>query len=874
MLFGNREPRSLVARRRGGFRPKGDWLERRELLAIDVGAAAPPTLPAMATTPYGVVMAGGNASGGAGFVVTDVGDMNGDGYDDFAISSPGVTSSAGQIGLATGSANSTVYLVFGSRTTTSPVISDWLANNSTQRVGDLLQLGNSPASQQNPITGASGYPFAGIKIITSQTSGSQLGASISSAGIINGVRAMLIGAPGAKDANGNNSGTGRAYLIFGGSALNSVPNNTLDLDSTNQNSGVTFTTFVNNSIGSGAGRAVAGIGDVITDGLNDIAIGAPFTTANGLGDSGAVYVVSGTALTAGGTINLSTVGQSGGTAGVIFTGTAAGDEFGYSLSAAGNVDGALTTANQPIDDFLIGSPQPNTGAGKAYLVYGAINLPAQAALVGGVRQILASRIGSTNSDTVSGLTVNGTTPGDLTGWAVAQAGDFNLDGLSDIIIGSPGYSNSRGRADIFYGAPLGAAPLIGTITLNNVPTQFLNATMVGQTAGDLAGYAVAGLARIVANQGNPIAIGAPGFNNNNGTVYILPGNPDLEGVHNLGAAETDPTVAATQFTITTPGVPTTAFFGASISSKFISAGQSHTVDSDLIGDFAVGAPGYAATSSRGLNGGAFIFQGAGVPLRTPVSTVITTTIGVGAATGPFVVNPSTPTTLDIYVYSNSAITPAFNPVTQIDPTTVVVNGVPYNNATIKQDPVDENKDGIPDAIITISPRSNLGLTTNVTSLTITGRTLAASANPNRRWTGTASITVSSSGGNTGGSTGGALLTPIGTVVPTQFIPPFGPDVYVPPISALSAYSSYKAIPLRVALQQYQPQPGFGQRMQQFYHPTSKFHQFGYFRQAHGGHGNIQLGYAVFTRSKYKPGQHTTFTHKVPVVPSTRQTQRL
>ena len=71
--------------------------------------------------------------------------------------------------------------------------------------------------------------------------------------------------------------------------------------------------------------------------------------------------------------------------------------------------------------------------------------------------------------------------------------------------------------------------------------------------------------------------------------------------------------------------------------------------------------------------------------------------------------------LQIFVFSNAAITPPFAPVTEINPATVVVNGVAFPNATLAQDPVDENKDGIPDAIITITPRSALGLTTSTTS---------------------------------------------------------------------------------------------------------------------------------------------------------------
>src|SRR3954454_15252610 len=74
MLFGKRESRSLVARRRGTFRPKPDWLEERTLLPIHLGGGAPPVnpnandpQPAIATTPFGVDFAGGISGLGAGF---------------------------------------------------------------------------------------------------------------------------------------------------------------------------------------------------------------------------------------------------------------------------------------------------------------------------------------------------------------------------------------------------------------------------------------------------------------------------------------------------------------------------------------------------------------------------------------------------------------------------------------------------------------------------------------------------------------------------------------------------------------------------------------------------------------------------------------
>ncbi len=58
MRFTNREIRSSAARRRGAHRPTFQSLEDLCLMAIDLGAAAPPNLPNIATNPFGVELAG------------------------------------------------------------------------------------------------------------------------------------------------------------------------------------------------------------------------------------------------------------------------------------------------------------------------------------------------------------------------------------------------------------------------------------------------------------------------------------------------------------------------------------------------------------------------------------------------------------------------------------------------------------------------------------------------------------------------------------------------------------------------------------------------------------------------------------------------
>ena len=164
--------------------------------------------------------------------------------------------------------------------------------------------------------------------------------------------------------------------------------------------------------------------------------------------------------------------------------------------------------------------------------------------------------------------------------------------------------------------------------------------------------------------------------------------------------------------------------------------------------------------------------------------MITTQIGVGEPfSAPFAVNATAPPALQIYVFSNNTITPNFVPLRDIDPTTVVVNGTPYPNATIAADPVDENRRP-PGRDITITPRSKLNLTANTTTFTIRGRTLPGSPNANMTWTGSTTIVVSSS--NSSGTAINSAPTVFGTFTQIGYIPPnfynpdYGPNVFVPP----------------------------------------------------------------------------------------------
>jgi hypothetical protein len=119
--------------------------------------------------------------------------------------------------------------------------------------------------------------------------------------------------------------------------------------------------------------------------------------------------------------------------------------------------------------------------------------------------------------------------------------------------------------------------------------------------------------------------------------------------------------------------------------------------------------------------------------------VVSTQIGVGSPSGPFVVNATTPKELNIYVLGKRIGSHAFRPLEDISRKEVVINGVTFKDVKIRSGPVDAN--GIRDAIITISPRSAIGLSPGSASLTISGPTRHGNPFAHETWEGTAPVTV-------------------------------------------------------------------------------------------------------------------------------------
>ena len=862
MLYGKRGPRLGARRKRVRCVPKGEALETKVLLSLDLGGTSPPALPNIANGNVGVAMVGTTtALQGAGYSVANLGSVNNSGYDSFLIGAPAIN----QTGTNTTSA---AYLVFGSQAAASggATTADWLNNVPNGRVGDVSQLGS--LNQANPISGTTtnAYNFNGVTFITSQQPNSQLGASVADAGVIRGTRAFLIGAPGGTSAGSFTSGvgTGRVYLVYGASNLGTLAEKTIDLDdpAAAAAAGVTVVTFVSSAVGAQLGSSVAGIGNFLNDGANAIAMGAPTASISGSTTSGAVYVMSGNNLPAAATtIDVTQIGQ-GAVTGLVIAGPSGGSQAGFSVGGSGgdvNGDG--------ISDVVIGAPAVGGNSGAAYLVYGG-NLIGQTVVTNSYRSLSLARVGAASGSTpapVAGAAVTGTT-GEQFGYAVAGAGDFNNDAYGDVIIGGPGYLSSTGRAVLLYG---GANNVVsGVFTADAIPTGISSFIVTGTAAGDEAGYAVSLAAAVKSGQPNGILVGAPGYLSSRGAAYYLPGHGGLfTGTFSLTQAENASTLAGLQLTGTTPRFAVATYpprFGSAVSGRLIASGQTRTADGDLLGDFIVGAPGFTVINSGNLAGAGLIVQGAavsdlvGIP---PASNVITTQIVQidSATTVPFRISATTPDQVRIYV--TSATTPSggtFNPVTDIDPTTIVVNGVAFPDATVAADPANANQ-----AIITISPRSSLNLPSGNSTFTVTGFTTATASSPNQQFTATTTVTVGGGGGGGGGTGGLAAAIPPGVFVPATYNSQFGGSL-VPTISALSQYN-YAPIPLSVAMSQYLPQGGFRQRLQAYHGQKIQGRQTNSGR-SNAGKGVWTLGSSVFNRGRFSTKSTNTWTHPGRVVP--------
>jgi hypothetical protein len=245
---------------------------------------------------------GGVPGDAAGSTIAGVGDQNGDGVPDMAIGMPSQARNGRQ-------SSGVVYVVFGSKQASATPI-------------NLSKLGNK------------GYELNGAAALEG------LGASVAGIGDLNkdGRADLLVGAPNA--GNNGRAGSGSAYVFYGSAGAGVIDMASL---------GARGFRVDGATAGEGLGSSVASVGDVTADGLPDLLLGAPGAGNNAREGSGSAYVVPSPAAPTSLDMAAPLLGL------LRIDGAAAGDNFGSSVAAAGDLTG------DGVPEVVAGAPNASNG---------------------------------------------------------------------------------------------------------------------------------------------------------------------------------------------------------------------------------------------------------------------------------------------------------------------------------------------------------------------------------------------------------------------------------------------------------------------------------------------------------------------------------
>ncbi len=491
-----------------------------------------------------------------GSSIASLGDVNGDGRNDFAIGAP---ASQQGLGVAIAQDRGEVSVLFGR--------DDDAYGTPDPQTGVRVINSNSLAPD-------AGVVFLGVA--NGDQLGGPVGRSIAGVGDINGDNVSDF-VMGARQADTNGDKAGDAYVVygnsdgdFGGTDTDSAGGrHEVPLADLNQSRGFTIHGGFSSSTGDRFGDASAGIGDINGDGVPDFAISAPTGANDHLVDpnaaqpsTGELYVIYGRKDGNYGPLNgnrrdwqAADFNRSHGfiVQGDLYNQASlpVGERLGVFVSGLGDIngDGVADFAVSAGTDDVTNDVRPT----RVYVIYGRkdnnYGILVNNTATGKEVRVLRTSIFPESA----GFVIHSAEDGSELGEAITDLGDINGDGMDDFAVSADfaRYDTSavnvsgEGLLYVIYGKRKHGSrtqrkgvnrsvleltrfePTAGFIVRGEEGGDLLS-TKVDERAGDRLGISVANLGDINGDGINDFATGAHRYGNKQGRLYVIYGRRDTQ----------------------------------------------------------------------------------------------------------------------------------------------------------------------------------------------------------------------------------------------------------------------------------------------------------------------------------------------------------